>query len=80
MTQPQPQPSPAAAYPLPRADHDPRFTHSLVFDIADVLTEHGYPHPAHTDWTDLMLALFRFIYQPPQPQPATTPAERPQRP
>jgi hypothetical protein len=58
------------AYPLPRpaCDDDPRFTYGLVFDIADVLTAHGYPRPEHTDWADLMLALFRFIYQPPTQQ------------
>jgi hypothetical protein len=62
-----PHPEPAAAYPLPRPadDHDPRFTLGLVSDIADVLAAHGYPHP---DWADLMLALFRFIYQPPDQQ------------
>jgi hypothetical protein len=49
--------------PLPRPDDDPRFTYGLVFDIADVLFQHGFPRPAHTDWADLMLALFRFIYQ-----------------
>lgn len=58
----------SSTYPLPRPadDHDPRFTYGLVSDIADVLTAHGYPHPADTDWADLMLALLRFIYQPPQ--------------
>jgi hypothetical protein len=64
MTPPTTQP--AAAYPLPRPDHDPRFTYGLVFDIAVVLATHGYPRPAHTDYADLMLALFRFIYQPSQ--------------
>jgi hypothetical protein len=65
-----PGPEPAAAYPLPRpADDDPRFTQLLVFDIADVLSKHGYPRPDHTDWADLMLALFRFIYQPNQQEP-----------
>jgi hypothetical protein len=65
---PSPGPRQAAAYPLPRPadDHDPRFTYGLVFDIADVLSTHGYPRPDHTDWADLMLALFRFIYQPNQ--------------
>lgn len=64
---PRPEPT-VATYPLPRPadDHDPRFTLGLVFDIADVLTAHGYPRPDHTDWADLMLALFRFIYQPNQ--------------
>lgn len=68
MTPTTPGSRPAAAYPLPRPadDHDPRFTYRLVFDIADVLCEHGYPRPDHTDWADLMLALFRFIYQPNQ--------------
>jgi hypothetical protein len=65
---PSTMPQPAAAYPLPRPDDDPRFTYRLVFDIADVLATHGYPAPAHTDWADLMLALFRFIYQPPNKQ------------
>lgn len=37
-----------------------------MFDIADVLAAHGYPRPDHTDWADLMLALFRFLYQPNQ--------------
>jgi hypothetical protein len=64
-TTPQPQP---AAYPLPRPDDDPRFTHGLCLDIADVLVQHGFPRPAHTDWADLMLALFRFIYQRPAHQ------------
>jgi hypothetical protein len=59
-----------AAYPLPRptCDDDPRFTYGLVLDIADVLTTHGYPRPADTDWADLMLALHRFLYQPPPAQ------------
>jgi hypothetical protein len=38
----------------------------LVFDIANVLSAHGYPRPDHTDRADPMLALFRFIYQPNQ--------------
>jgi hypothetical protein len=36
-----------------------------VVDVAAVLCEHGYPRPDHTDWADLMLALFGFLYQPP---------------
>jgi len=63
---PTPRPQPAAAYPLPRPDDDPRFTYGLVSDIADALSTHGFPRPAHTDWADLMPALFRFIYQPNQ--------------
>jgi hypothetical protein len=58
-------PPTVAAYPLRRpAGDDPRFTYGLVFDIADVLCKHGYPRPAHTDWADLMLAVFGFLYQP----------------
>jgi hypothetical protein len=59
-------PPTVAAYPLrrPAGGDDPRFTYGLVFDIADVLANHGYPHPAGTDWADLMLALFHFLYQP----------------
>jgi hypothetical protein len=70
VTSSSPSSSTAAAYPLPRpaCDDDPRFTSGLVFDIADVLTNHGHPHPADTDWADLMLALFRFLYQPPPAQ------------
>jgi hypothetical protein len=54
---------PQPAYPLPAPAHDPRFTYGLVFDIADVLTRHGYPQPAGTDWAHLMLTLSRALYQ-----------------
>lgn len=52
-----------AAYPVPNPGRDPRFTHRLLIDTAEVLRRHGYPHPSGTDWADLMLALSRFIYQ-----------------
>jgi hypothetical protein len=55
--------------PLPRPADDPRFTYRLVFDIADGLATHGDPRPAHTDWADLMPALFRFLYQPNPQEP-----------
>jgi hypothetical protein len=58
----QPQP----VYPLPAPDDDPRFTYGLIFDVADVLTSHGYPPPDGTDWADLMTALSHFLYQPDQ--------------
>jgi hypothetical protein len=61
--------SPAAeqpVYPLPAPGSDPRFTYGLVLDIADVLTGHGYPPPAATDWADLMTAVSSFLYQPDQ--------------
>lgn len=51
------------AYPLADAGPDVRFTHALLFDIAEVLHRHGYPKPAGADWTDLTLALSRFLYQ-----------------
>jgi len=54
---------PNANYPLGELDDDPRFTYGLVFDIADVLTKHGFSRPEAGDWADLMLALWRFIYQ-----------------
>lgn len=59
-------------YPLPAPDADPRFTYGLIFDIADVLTSHGYPPPDGTDWADLMLALSRFLYQPEPDQETPT--------
>jgi len=51
------------AYPLPAPAHDSRFTYGLIFDIADVLTRHGYPQPAGADWAHLMTALGHVIYQ-----------------
>jgi hypothetical protein len=55
---------PRSVYRLPAPDDDPRFSYGLIFDVADVLTRHGYPRPDGTDWADLMLALSRFLYQP----------------
>ena len=46
MTGPTGQPTEQPAYPIPRpptADSDARFTRGLTFDVADVLTRHGYP-------------------------------------
>ncbi|PCG82640.1 hypothetical protein CIB93_29050 [Streptomyces sp. WZ.A104] len=59
--------SPAAAgraYPItPRPEDDARFTVGLTLDVADVLTQHGYPRPASgLDWVELKMALFRFLY------------------
>jgi hypothetical protein len=55
----------AALYPIPRPQHDSRFTVGLVLDLAAVLTRHGYP-PAATgpDLVHLQQALFTTIYQP----------------
>jgi hypothetical protein len=60
---------PQPVYPLPAPEADPRFTYGLIFDVADVLTSHGYPPPDGTDWAHLMLALSRFLYQPDQETP-----------
>jgi hypothetical protein len=67
----QPPAHPRPVYPLPAPDDDPRFTYGLIFDVADVLTRHGYPPPDGTDWPDLMLALSGFLYQP-EPDPETS--------
>jgi hypothetical protein len=57
-------PSPTPVYPLPGpADGDTRFSYGLIFDIAEVLQRNGFPQPAGTDWTQLMAALGRFLYQ-----------------
>jgi hypothetical protein len=73
MTDPTgPTTPPAAersAYPLPAPEADHRFTYGLVLDIAGVLTAHGYPPPAATDWADLMTAVSGFLYQPEQETP-----------
>ena len=67
MTGPTEQPIEQPAYPIPRptADSDSRFTNGLTFDVADVLTRHGYP-PLRTgaDLVRLQQALFTLIYQP----------------
>ncbi|MER5814276.1 hypothetical protein [Streptomyces californicus] len=62
-----PDSTPAAAgrvYPItPPPDDDARFTAGLVLDVADVLTQHGYPRPVSgLDWVELKMALFRFLY------------------
>lgn len=50
-------------YPLPAPADDPRFTHGLLFDVARVLAEHGYPKVEHgLDLVDLQAALFGFLY------------------
>jgi hypothetical protein len=50
-------------YPLPRPDHDPRFTTGLLFDVRRVLAEHGYPEiTSGGDLVELQMALFGFLY------------------
>ena len=55
-------------YPVPKppeGDTDPRFTYGLMFDVARVLVEHGYPPvTAGGDLVELQQALFRFCYGP----------------
>jgi hypothetical protein len=52
-------------YPLPRPDNDPRFTYGLLFDVRQVLIDHGYPHVDNgRDLVNLQLALLRFLYGP----------------
>jgi hypothetical protein len=55
------RPESSRNYPLPKFD-DPRFTVGLVFDVRDVLTEHGYPAVASDDYAGLRQALFTFLY------------------
>lgn len=50
------------AYPLP-GDGDARFTFGLVVDVAEVLSEHGYPTPGcGRDLVALQQALHAFLY------------------
>ena len=56
-------------YPVLRppgeGDEDPRFTYGLVFEVADVLANHGFP-PVRSgeDLVELRQALFGFLYGP----------------
>lgn len=56
----------ARAYPLPqpKSGQDPRFTFGLALDIAKRIEAAGYPPVSGTDFVELQLALFRFLYQP----------------
>ncbi|GAA1028753.1 hypothetical protein GCM10009557_14940 [Virgisporangium ochraceum] len=50
-------------YPLPRPDDDPKFTYGLLFDVRQVLIDHGYPAPEHgRDLVNLQLAILDFLY------------------
>lgn len=56
----------ARAYPVPDpGGSDPRFTHGLLGELAELLQRHGYAD-VHTmqgqDWVDLQQALYRFLY------------------
>lgn len=55
------------SYPIELADpdgHDPRFTFSLVHEVGEVLTKHGFPGVGESwrDHLELQQALYRFIY------------------
>jgi hypothetical protein len=50
-------------YPLPRPANDPRFTLGLTVDVAEVLTQHGYPTLTGVDFVELQQTLFRFLYR-----------------
>lgn len=54
----------ARAYPLPDTGDDSRFCFGLIADLADVLVDHGYPHPQPRDLVHLMQVLFSFLYRP----------------
>lgn len=50
-------------YPLAAVGDDRRFTAGLLFDIAGLLEQHGYPRPEGAgDLVHWQQALFRTIY------------------
>jgi hypothetical protein len=55
---------PQRTYPLGHlaGEVDPRFTYGLIFDLADLLQQHGYPPPADSDWAHLVASLHRTLY------------------
>ena len=55
-------------YPLPRPDDDPRFSFGLTYDVARVIEEAGYPKITGSDFVELQLALFKFLYAPATPE------------
>jgi len=44
-------------------DSDPRFTIGVIYDVAKVLEEHGYPKLEKADFVELQQALFAFLYR-----------------
>jgi hypothetical protein len=57
--------TPAYPQPRPATNDDTRFSLGLAFDVAAVLTRHGYPPlTAGADILRLQQALFGLIYQP----------------
>lgn len=60
-----PSPAQERTYPLPAPAEDSRFTLGLVFDVGQVLVDHGYPPiTAGGDLVALQQALYRFLYRP----------------
>ncbi|WP_181785604.1 hypothetical protein [Streptomyces phytophilus] len=50
-------------YPIPpQPDDDPRFSFGLIWDVARLLEQHGYPPIDGDDFVDLRQALYRFLY------------------
>lgn len=65
-----PNPAQPRTYPLPAPTDDRRFTLGLVFDVARVLADHGFPEIASGgDLVGLQQALFNFTYERPAGSP-----------
>lgn len=61
-----PNPSHDRTYPMPAPADDRRFTLGLVFDVAQVLVDHGFaPITAGGDLVALQQALYGFLYRAP---------------
>jgi hypothetical protein len=52
-------------YPIGITDveNDPRFTVGLIFDVIDVLEQHGFPRPVGADYAQVHAGLFRLLYR-----------------
>lgn len=72
-----PDPANERVYPMLAPADDHRFTLGLVFDVARVLTEHGFPEiTAGGDLVALQQTLYRFLYRP-ATDPASTVVDSP---
>ncbi|MEV6851376.1 hypothetical protein [Actinoplanes sp. NPDC051411] len=61
-----PNPAHNRAYPMPAPADDRRFSLGLVFAVAQVLVDHGFPPiTAGGDLVALQQALYGFLYAPP---------------
>jgi hypothetical protein len=52
------------------AERDERFTLALVLDVAEVLTQHGYPAPVGIVLLDLTSGLYRALHPHQSPPPS----------